>query len=32
MKILKEDLETLIEDSAKEISSSQVINKALLNY
>jgi len=32
IKRLKEDLDTLIEDSAKEILSSQVIKKAILTY
>lgn len=32
MKTLKGDLDTLIEDSAKEILSSQVIKKAILTY
>jgi len=32
IKRLKEDLDTLIEDSAKEILSSQVIKKAIITY
>lgn len=32
VKRLKEDLDALIEDSAKEILNSQVIKKAILNY
>jgi len=32
IKRLKEDLDTLIEDSAKEILSSQIIKKAILTY
>jgi len=32
IKLLKGDLDTLIEDSAKEIFNSQVVKKAILNY
>jgi len=32
MKILKDDLDTLIEDSSKEVLNSQVVKQAILNY